>query len=484
MAVDYDLIIFGATSAGVEAAIAAATLKARVALITQGFAPSTSPESISHQALLHLAHRTESMRQMQTLPLWSSPILTASPTLVGERVDTWLRAIESNVETMHSGAVLASQGVDVIAAMGEFCRKPAMGVRVGDRFLQARGYLLATEAQIYEPDIPGLKAVGYLTPKTLPNKIATLTTAKVVVIGSGKTAVELAQTLIRFGLETTLLTQEPCLLPKADRDISQFIQVQLEAEGVRLLLNTRIDQIREHTGRKQLLIGSTILNSDEIILATDHTPNLASLNLEAAGVEWNTQNLPHNARLQTTNPRIYICEGRFGNDYFAQVAAYEAAIALKNILGFPLHQADYRSIPLTIHTSPELAWIGLREDQALQTYGSRKVYILHHPLHPLLKAQLNDLTGFCKLIVHQDGTLLGAHIAGHQASEWIGIVAIAMQQRLKIGAIANLSLPSLTLAEILREAASDFRSHCFKRRHWLQDLTDHFFDLRRAWARN
>ncbi|MBF2026511.1 MAG: NAD(P)/FAD-dependent oxidoreductase [Oscillatoriales cyanobacterium C42_A2020_001] len=496
MSVDYDLIIFGATPAGVQAAIAAATLKARVALITQGITPANLPEAVPHQALLDLATR------MATHPLTVrtfgetsvEPLrLTAeahSPTGSGlplpwEQISDWTAAIAANVEAARSGNGLSHRGIDVIPDMGEFCRKPALGVRVGDRWLQARGYLLAMGARAWIPAIAGLETAGYLTTETVQAQIQKFATCRTIaVIGSGKTAVELAQTLIRLGIAPTLMTQNESLLPNADAEAARLIQAQLEAEGVRVLLQTSVTQVRSLAAKKQLQLGNQTLETDEIIVAAGHSPNVKALNLEAAGVGWNANGIWHNAKLQTTNPRVYTCDGLLGTESFTQVANQEAAIALRNILFFPTAKIDYRTIPLAVHTSPNLAWLGLTETQAAQKYG-KQVYVLRQSFNALPQAQIrNDLTGLCKLIVHRNGTILGAHLVGAFASEWVGILALAMQQKLKIQAIASLSLPSPTLAEILHHTAIDFRRLQLKHRDRLQDLFDHFFDLRRAWSKN
>ncbi|MDX2244304.1 MAG: FAD-dependent oxidoreductase [Leptolyngbyaceae cyanobacterium bins.302] len=487
MSVDYDVIIFGATPAGIQAAIAAATLKARVALITQGISSQAAPELTRHQALLHLAHTTEQLQHAQSLPLrksFESPSLV--PSVPWKQVDLWLQQVAANIAASYSVAGLAYQGVDVIPAMGEFCRQPAFGVRVGDRLLQARGYLVAIDARTQIPAIAGLDSVGYLTPETLFDDLTLLANCqKIAVIGSSKTAIELGQALNQLGIEITILTQAPRLLPDGDRDLSQILQAQLEADGMQLSLSTTIDQIRERSGTKQIAIGATLLEIDEIMVATALRSDLAALNLDTIGVRWDGQSIWHNQKLQTTHPRIYVCEGRVGDEWFTQVAIAEAAVALKNILFFPWFKINDNSIPLTVHTFPELAWIGLTEEQALRIYGQRRVYILRQSFHTLPKAQMTDnLTGFCKLVVHRDGTLLGAHIFGACASEWIGILALAMQQQLKIGAIAALAIPSPTFAAILQQSASQFRSLQLKHNSFQQDLIDHFFDLRRAWSRS
>ncbi len=483
MAVDYDLIILGATPAGIQSAIAAATLKARVALLTQGDPLPALPEALPSQALLHLAQISQTAAAPLPAALATQP--PTRPDWQWARVDQWLEGIRRNVAVGRSETALAYQGVDVSTMPGVFCRKPALGVRVGDRVLQARGYLLAMGARPAIPSIAGLEAVGYLTADQVPAQLERLSSLKTVfILGNGKTAVELAQTLVAFGLQLILVTQQPTLLPQGDRELTQLIQAQLEAAGVQLWLQTTIDQVRSHQGQKQLLIGNTVLSADEIILAAGHAPDLKALQLEAIGVQWDDRGVRVKPTLQTTHPRIYACEGRVGRECDAAVASAEAAIALKNILYFPVHRINYPTIPMVLH-SPPAAWVGLTIAQAQQQYGRRQVVELQRSRHNLPTAQItDDLTGFCKLVGHRNGTLLGAHLVGAQAGEAIALLALAMQQRLKMSAIAQLIPPTFTLAELVQQTATDFRRDYFHQHPWQQDAIDTFFDLRRAWSRN
>ncbi|MDX2228450.1 MAG: NAD(P)/FAD-dependent oxidoreductase [Leptolyngbyaceae cyanobacterium bins.349] len=493
MSVDYDLIILGATPAGIQTAIAAATLKARVALITQDCSPHSAPELIPHHGLLHLAHQADQWQHVASLPFWSAD--SKELVLQGAQVTAWMAAVVGNVATVRSVAALAAYGVDVIPGLGEFCRKPAPGVVVGQRFLQARGYLLAVGSRPRIPAIAGLDTVNYFTPETLPTHLGAIASAATIaVLGAGKTAVELAQALNHLGHQVILLTEQRSLLPDADREVAQWLQAHLEAAGVQVWLQAAIKRVQQlppdsatqtPTGQKRLWLGTKSLDVDELAIAAGQTPNLASLNLEAVAVRWTDQGIVHNQKLQTTNARIYACEGRVGSECFTQLANHEAAIALKNILFFPRSRLDRQRVPFTVHTSPELAWIGLTTEQATQQYGNHQVYTLRQPCSILPSAQLqNDLSGFCQLIVHRNGTLLGAHLVGNQVSAAIAVLALAMQQRLKIGAIAALPFPTPTMTEILHHTAADFRRLQFKHTPWLQDLVDHFFDLRRAWSRN
>lgn len=482
MSVDYDLVVIGNSAAGIEAAIAAARLKARVALVVHSLSPAHSSEAACH-SLLHIGHSREQFRRLQNFPLWSAPESLSGP-VQWEQVQHWMEFAATHLEAAHTGAVLASLGIDVIPDQGEFCRKPAPGLRVGGRFLSARSYLLALGTRPRVPNIEGLQRTGYLTVETLPQQLAQLQDGHhLAVIGQGGEAIALAQALNRLNFSITLLVTAPRILPDADVEVARWLQTQLEVEGVRILTAVEITQIRSIQGKKWLQVGGQGVEVDEVIMAVGEAPRVESLNLEAVKVRWDEQGIWHNAKLQTANPRIYVCEGRLGDTCYSHVARYEATIALQNALFFPRLTASYRHIPLTIYTQPEAAWIGLTAAQAVSQFG-KQVQVFRRSFNTLPKAQLrDDLTGFCQLIVHRDGRLLGAHLLGEQASEWIGTIALAVQQNLTIHALSSLVLPSPTWSEVVQSAAMNWHTRRLEQKHWLQNLYDSFFDFRRSWSK-
>ncbi|NJP09244.1 MAG: NAD(P)/FAD-dependent oxidoreductase [Leptolyngbyaceae cyanobacterium RU_5_1] len=477
MSVDYDLVIIGSSLAGIQAAIAAASLKARVALVEQQVSPATPPESVRDRALIDLGHKFESLQRIQHLSLWQM----ASPggaAVQWNGVQQWTGAIAANVEASRSLVALATLGIDVIPSSGEFCRKPFPGFTVDGRLLQARAYLITTGSRALVPAINGLQATGYLTPETvLQANLQTIN--RLVVIGGGVEAIAIAQALNRLGLRITVIVQGSHILTDADPEAAHLVQAQLEAEGIQILTHAEVSQVRSIQGKKWVQIGNQAIEADDILVAVGHSPNVESLNLDAVKVQWSCQGIPHNDKLQTTNPRIYACEGRIGNHCHAHVAAYEAGVATKNALFLPIFKATDRRIPRVVFSQPEIAWIGLTEPQAVQQHG-KQVQILQRSFNTLTRAQIrSDLTGFCKLIVHRNGRLLGAHLVGAQSSEWVSAIAIAVQQNFKIQSLARLTLPSPTLSEIIQQTATDWQHLRLKQNHRLQDGLDWFFDLRR-----
>ncbi|MCP2731003.1 mercuric reductase, partial [Symplocastrum sp. BBK-W-15] len=190
-----------------------------------------------------------------------------------------------------------------------------------------------------------------------------------------------------------------------------------------------------------------------------------------------------NDKLQTTNYRIYGCGDLVGGGYGANIAQYQASIALKNALFAPLFKVNYRGIPRTVFTQPQLARVGLTEEEARQDYG-KNVWVVRQYFKTLDKGQiLGETTGFCKFVIRQNGEILGASIVGVEASELIGAIALSIQHKIKVGDIADLPQVSPTFAEILQKTALEWRRQRLRRNQTLQNLLEGFFNWRRGWSK-
>jgi pyruvate/2-oxoglutarate dehydrogenase complex dihydrolipoamide dehydrogenase (E3) component len=451
MAIEYDLIVIGNTSAGIHAAISAARLKARVALVEQDI-----PQQNSIACYREISQMVQHLNRANQLGFYEPVNLK---TLQWSRVKKWAETIASNLQELNSPAVLSSLGIEFIAASGEFVRKPQPGFLVNGRLLRSRSYLIATHQTFSIPNIEGLKSVSYLTPDTAFESLP----SALVIIGNDEIAVELAQIFTRLGSQITLIVSD--FLPSIDREAAFLIQSQLEAEGVQVLSGMPITQVRQIQSKKWVQVGNQAIETNEILLATETHPSLETLNLEAMDVRLPVQ---INAKLQATNLKIYLCN-----------TPYEAEVAVKNALFFPCFKVNNYLALKIIFSSPELASIGLTEAQAAQKYG-KDIFILKQYFKTLEKAQIqSELTGFCKVIVRQNGTILGAHIVGSQASELITTIAFAMQKKTKIRAIGSLPLSVHNQSEILKNIASDFQYQKLKHSRRLQNLLEKFFKWQR-----
>lgn len=462
MSVDYDLVIIGSTIAGIDAATQAARHKARVALIQQDCQPRFS----WHQALAQIGQTLQQVDRANQLRFFDSPIAVGALKL--DQVHQWVGAIAQSQQEFYAPEKLAASGIEVISGSGEFCRKPQAGFLVKGRLFRARAYLIATDYQPTIPDIPGLAEVNYLTPDTIPTAIP----RSLLIVGDDPIGVELAQLYSRLGSQVTMVLRQPHILSIADSEAAFLVQAQLEAEGIRIINAIHITEIIQTQKKKRIHAGDLSIEADELLIATGWEPCIEGLNLDAMGIR---EPIKLNERLQTRNPHVYWCAYPV-----AAIAHSQAYLAVKNALFLPIHKFSHPCVIQSIATTPELAWVGLTESQAIRKYR-KDVMVLRQPFNALLKSQITgEITGLCKIIVRRNGQILGAHIVGSNASELVSTIALAIRNRIKIQAFDLMPAMSDNLTAVFRNAAHDWYARSLSRRSLLQDLQESYF----AWQRS
>ncbi|MBE9105472.1 NAD(P)/FAD-dependent oxidoreductase, partial [Nostoc cf. edaphicum LEGE 07299] len=418
MTIDYDVVIIGGSLAGYYAALAATQLRATVALVQ----PKADYGFTHHHALTEIGKLAQKLKDAPGFGIHATHTDTLEEchiSMAWQEAMLYAQSVASNLQEQHSPAILAAQGVDVIVGSGQFQSSPELAFAVNNRLLRARTYLLASGSRPEIPEIEGLQTTGYLTLSNIWQSFQGTTLPKNwVIIGGIPQSVEIAQTLARFGCSVTLVVKHPYVLPYLDPEIATLLQAQLEVEGVRVLTEKPVTQVRLIENKKWIQAGDKAIETDEILVATGQQPNLEPLNLAAVGVKWHRRSLVVNDKLQTTNHRIYACGDVIGGYDFANVANYEAKIALNNALFFPRLRVNYSSIPWAIFSVPMLAQVGLTEAQAKRLFSRDKILVLRQYFKTVAAAQLRDeTTGMCKLIVLRNGEILGASILGAEAGE-------------------------------------------------------------------
>jgi pyruvate/2-oxoglutarate dehydrogenase complex dihydrolipoamide dehydrogenase (E3) component len=489
--IDYDVVIIGGSLAGRYAALTASQLRAKVALvepITNGaFTKVNAPlEFIYHHALNHTSNLSKQIGDAALFGFHTSCANTLEKCQIS--VDTpqtmlYAHSIVSNLQEQNSLAVLAAQGVDVIVGNGQFQSSPHLSFAVDTRLLHARTYLLATGSSPAIPEIEGLQKTGFLTIPQVWQSLSSSTSPKQwVILGGVPQSIELAQTLARFGYDVTLIIEHPNLVPNIDSEMAQLLCSLLEAEGVRVFIKTSITHVRRIEDKKWLQVGDKAIETDEIVVATAQQPNIQSLNLAAVDVKWNHRRLLVNEKLQTTNPRIWACGDVIGGFELANIANYEARIALQNALFFPRLKVNYRHIPWAVFTNPMFAQVGLTEAQAKHQYSPDEVMVLQQFFKTLFAAQIQDeTTGLCKLIVLRNGEILGASILGAQATELINVIAMAIAQTRKVNSLADLAPLCPSFSEIFEQIIQTWKQQKLNGNIAWQDCLESFFQFRRNW---
>lgn len=464
MTVEYDLVVIGASAAGIAAAKTAARYHARVALIQQGETDNPLPACLSLLQQRAQTYRAET---------------DAAPDF--HQIAQLLQLLTLQQQAIDSFDRLASLGIDVIPNSGAFYRKPRLGFAVADRGLSARAYLVAMS--LTEPTQRAWSIAEF------PDRLAQLPQINhLLILGASPESVALAQALVRLGKHVTLVEPGITLLadqPTIDPTLAYYLQTQLEADGVRILTQCHATPLAQTSGQAALAIAGQTITADALLHGKpDRRLNTAkldpdALNLGVAKVRWNQQQVLVD-RCSRAARQVYVCQPSLPQ-HNRLAWEKQAIAATHHALKLPWGPKPDSPAMITVLTNPELVAIGLTEAQAQQQYGQH-FYVLQQPLNHLLKAQvLGQPTGLCKLIVRSNGTLVGAHLLGPQAVEWSTVLAFAIQQKLKITMLADMLLPSPTLAEILQQTASNYRFQVRRSELWRYSLEE-FFAWRRYWA--
>ena len=455
MTVAYDLIIIGGTWLGRQIALKAASFKARVALVEP------------HQPAQHWLGMAVIYQQIVHRAI--APQLTSS----------WLKSTITHLDELDAPATLAALGIDMIQESGEFCRLPHLAFTVKKRVLRGRSYLIVPPNQTIYPEIEGIEQISVYSPQKIREDIFFLAPKRRwIVVGGNSIGVEFAQILHQLGANVTLLVKGDRILPQEDVEIANLLQAHLEAQGVRVITQAPVNQVKQIDDTKWVQAGNQAIETDEIFLAVRQYPQVSSLNLEGVGVEVNRRGIKVNQKLQTTNSRIYAC-----TSYQQSVAAKEAEIALQNALFFPRLSVNYDQIPLNIFSQPPLARIGLTEAQAKSIHGD-KVLVLREYFKHLISAQISgNLTGMCQLIANLRGEIIGAQILGIGAVELIEAIALHRQQRLKIQDLAKFGSIYPSYTELFFRLGQIWQEKSLSRHQWRAECLEQFFDWRRNWTK-
>jgi pyruvate/2-oxoglutarate dehydrogenase complex dihydrolipoamide dehydrogenase (E3) component len=520
--IDYDIVIISGSLAGRYAALKASQLRAKVALVEleNNFGQDIHHNSHhnSHQnfnsgliyldALSEVAKRKLQLENASDFGIlfsqfgdnkvsdefdktFKAELSTSETPIVGVDWETaMLRVfgVELQVRSHYSLEYLVGQGIDVVVGVGQFADQTNLGFAVNNRLLVGRTYLLATGSLPKVDNIEGLQKTGFLTLANIWQVLSgtSLNGNKIpenwVILGGIPQSIQLAQTLVRLGFNVTLICDRELILSHVDLDICQLLQAQLEAEGVCILTKTLVTQVLQIDDKKWLQAGDKAIETDEIVVATGQVPNIESLNLAAVGVKWYQGRLYVNDRLETTNSRIYACGDVIGGYSLANVANYEADIAVNNALFLSKNKVDYQNVVWGISTQPMFAQVGLTQTQVANFYHPSQVLVLRQYFKSLAAAHIRDeTTGFCKLITLKNGRILGAAIIGAESREIINIIAVAINRKIKIQQLASLCLSYPSFTSILDAIARDWQLQRLNDNFPCQEFLDDFFQIRRNW---
>ena len=450
----YHLVVLGAGTAGLVAAVGAAGLGARVAIVEKHLLGGDCLNSgcVPSKAVLRAARAFRDSRRATEFGVRATPDASDFAGAM-ER----MRRLRAEISANDSAWRLRDLGVDVFLGEGRFSSPDAL--EVAGQQLRFRRALVATGARPAVPDLPGLADVGFLTSETvfqltdLPRRLA--------VIGGGPIGCELAQAFARFGSQVTLLVRGAHLLPREEEDCAAVVHQALEGDAVRIVANCRFLGVQRPQRSKVVHFerdgNQHQLPVDEILVATGRAANVQGLGLEAAGVAFSPRGVEVDDRLQTTNPRIFACGDVASAQRFTHVADAQARIVIQNALFGGRKKVSALIVPRCTYTSPEIAQVGLHEAELRER--QIRFATLTVPLAENDRARLDGAPEGLLRLHYRRGSdrILGATLVSEHAGETIGELVVAIQHGVGLARLAETIHPYPTQAEVVKRAADAWR---------------------------
>lgn len=319
--------------------------------------------------------------------------------------------------------------------------------------IRPRKFIIATGSSPFTPPIPGLDKVEYLTNETIFN--LRQLPEHLVIIGGGPIGIEMAQAFNYLGSKVSVL-EAFSVLPRDDQDAVSLLKARLVEQGITLYEKVKINNVAadriDCTTQDQQSIS---LSPSHILVATGRRPNVSGLGLEAAQVQYSPKGIVVNGQLRTSNPKIYAIGDCIGSFLFTHVAGYHAGLAIRNSIFKLGTKVETRAVPWVTYTDPELAHVGMLPSQLTEMNIPHKTLKIDFSEND--RAHTEDKTlGFINVHVTPKGRVLGATILGPNAGELIYPWVIAIQNNLKLSAIASSLAPYPTYGDISKRISGMF----------------------------
>lgn len=344
---------------------------------------------------------------------------------------------------------MTNAGVTVVTGEGEILAPTTpqeYSVKVGEETYTAPRLLLASGSETFVPPIPGLDTVEYWTSrealesKELPKSIA--------IIGGGVIGMEFAAFYNRVGVEVHVIEMLPEILGGMDSEMGALLRAEYTKLGVKFYLQHKVTSIAPEGVTVEFEDNSFVIPTERILLSVGRRP--VTEKLSPLGLEMEGRGVKVDATMRTSLPGVYAAGDVTGYSLLAHTAVHEAEVAVDNMLGKNA-QMSYRAIPGIIYTQPEVAGVGMTEDQLKKEGISYRKHQLPMAFAGRFVAENEMANGVCKILIGEDDTLLGAHMLGNPASELIVVIAVAIERGIKAHELASVVFPHPTVGEIIKE---------------------------------
>ncbi len=456
--VEYDIAIIGGGPGGYVAAIRAAQLGARVTLVEKDRIGGTCLNygCIPTKALVSSVEAYLLAKQAARYGVYIGGRVGVNFTQMMARKDEVVDTLVTSViELVKGHKVDIYEGLGTILKPGLVQVKMDRGGSESDiQQLAARKIIIATGSVSARLPIPGLDLPGVLTSREL--LALEELPSSLIIVGGGVIGVEFASIFNALGTRVTVIEMLPYLLPPVDRKLARRFQRILSDQGVEVQLNAPVKEISLENGRLQVKFASArgegAVVAEKVLLAVGRWPYTDGLGVSELGIKMDGRRILVNEFMETSVPDIYAIGDVLGTYMLAHVASYEGEVAVENALGHR-RAADYRAVPYCVFTTPELAGVGLGEQEAKEQ--GLDYQVVHFPFSASGRAlAMGEAEGQVKMICEKgSGRVLGLHIMGPRASDLIAEGALAIQLGAMAEDLAQTIHAHPTLPEAVMEAA-------------------------------
>ncbi|MET6760436.1 FAD-dependent oxidoreductase [Pseudoalteromonas sp. NCIMB_1079] len=461
---DRNMIVIGAGAGGLVTSYIAAAVKAKVTLIEAGEmgGDCLNYGCVPSKAVIKSAKIAEQIRHGENYGLEN-----ATPQFSFKKVMARVHKVIADVAPHDSVERYTNLGVDVVKGYGKLIDPWTVEIKLNDggtQTLTARTIVIATGARPFVPPLPGIEETGYVTSDTLWNKFAELDEApkKLVVLGGGPIGSELAQSFARLGSSVTQIEMAERIMIKEDLEVSTFAHEALTESGVNILTSHQALRCEARDGKKYIVVKHNDkeidIEYDELLCAVGRSARLKGYGLEELGIETN-RTVVTNEYLETLYPNIFAAGDIVGPYQFTHVAAHQGWYAAVNGLFGHLKKfkVDYRVIPWTTFIDPEVARVGLNEQDAKDKGIDYE--ITRFEFEELDRAITDSATkGFIKVITPKGkDKILGVTVVSEHAGDLIAEFVLAMKHGLGLNKILGTIHSYPTWAEGNKYAAGEWK---------------------------
>lgn len=475
----FDLTIIGGGVGGLVTASGASQLGAKVALIEKeklggdclhyGCVPTKS--------LVHTAKLISLMQRATEFGLNHVNVDFEFKNIMDH-----MRSVQNKIGENDDPKRFEKMGIKLFFGKGSF--KDSKTFEVNGTTIKSRKFLIATGSRPITLPIPGLDKVDFL------NNIKILALDKLpeslIVIGAGPIGLEFAQVFSRFGSKVTIIEKAGQILPREEKELADILEGVLKKEGIEIVTCVDIKKVEQSDNKKIVLAECTgtekKFEADELLVAIGRAPNIEDLNLDKIGVRTTRAGIVVDNTMKTTVPNIWACGDVTGMFPFTHMAEYEAGLVVSNAL-FPLikRKMDKKVVPWTTFTDPQLARVGLTEEEAKKQNEKVKVY--RYPFSEHDRAVIDgEPDGLIKLVCTAKGMLLGAHVLGVGAGDLLNEYTFAMKNKLPVQKISGTVHVYPTMGQIVKRGSDQYyKEKLFS--GWLPKLSRSWIGLERLFKR-